>query len=120
MLARYLLKGEVVTGQFDFFYPRKGFSTRFKYFLTFITLGLYMVFVCLRNLVGVLRRLLFPCKACKDPIHLRRGKMVVTNKGRIICWQLEVAQHNSLTNVTTYRVAQNSHILNVSVKFSTS
>eukprot|EP01034_Spumella_vulgaris_P026386 gene26386-32960_t len=113
MLKRHLLKHEVVTGQFDFYYPQKGFSKRFTFLLIFLTMGMYLVVIGVRNLLNYLRRLLFPCQACADSVYFRRGKLVVTNKGRVICWNMELQQHNRITNQTVYRVGQSTHILNV-------
>ena len=118
VLARLLLKNESVTGEFDFFYPRRGFSKRFTFLLCVLTLGFYLIILAVQSCLHWLRNKLCPCMACADSIFYKRGKLIVTSRGRLICWFLEVDQQHNADNQTHYRISQNTKIFNVSNTFS--
>jgi len=105
-LSRILLKGEEVTGQFDVMYETKPpslFGDFIFYLLSLMTVGIYAAFLAWCPD-------LLPSCVCGR--YMRRAKMVVTSKGRVICWNLVISRslrgfsfdnrvHYKYTNTTT-------------------
>lgn len=115
MLRRLLLTDERVTGQFDFFYVQNSMTTSQFYWRVVLSFGMYLVYHAFVWMIRTIRKACCTCSFCQDSVSFSRGKLVVTSKGRLICWSLDVDQsfhpdgrcHHSVVNV--------SHILKVSI-----
>lgn len=105
-LSRLLLKGEEVTGQFDVMYetkPPSFLGDLMFYVFTFMTVGVYAAIMAWCPDI---------LPSCICGRYMRRAKMVVTSKGRVICWDLVISRslqgfsldnriHYSYSNSTT-------------------
>lgn len=102
VINRVLLKDETVVGQFDVFFPEDRFSPKTQFYLTVFSLGLWQVILFFVYLVRLLRHALCACKECADSVYFRRGKLIVTSRGRIVCWETTLRQSNSCLDRKTY------------------
>jgi len=89
MLARLLLSGEEVVGEFDYYYPTpnviKSLVTHVK--LTLVSFGLYLLYI----LFNAMAKSISNCIGIGS-VASNRGKMIVTSAGRLIFWQLKAKQ----------------------------
>jgi hypothetical protein len=87
-ISRLLMNDEKTCGEFDCYYPdwkTYSFSTHLN--TTYKTLGLYLFYLLYRTIAYWLQSL---CGI--DPVSMNRGKMIVTDKGRLLFWQLKARQ----------------------------
>jgi hypothetical protein len=114
LMARIFLQDEIAIGQFDVFFPEKKLSIRMRFYLTLFTLGLYQVYLFFSYLFGLIRHACCgSCKECDDEIHFSRGKIIVTNKGRLIAWQTSLTQSNFYDRKTYSHVHSKTQIFHV-------
>ena len=93
-LNRVLVEGEVVISNFDVKFPGEFLPIWQLIALVIGTLGLYSFVLLFR----FIRRFCYRIRCCTpDTVHFAFGKMVITNKGRIICWKEEIYQ-KKITN----------------------
>jgi hypothetical protein len=114
VLNRVLLQNEEVQAEFDVFYldPCASFSVQMFVLLTVLTLGGYAIYRAVVVMMVALRRML--CKSCiADDTVLSRGKLIATNKGRLIYWESNVKQHNNLCGYTHHEISSHTKIFNV-------
>jgi hypothetical protein len=120
LMARLFLRDEEVIGQFDVFFPERTLSSRWRFYLTIFTLGLYQVYRFFAYCCTALRHLLCKdCRECEDAIHFRRGKLIVTNLGRLVCWETAVSQSNFYDKKTYHNVLSKTEIYHVSPSLAT-
>ena len=87
---RILMKGEVVIADFDCYYPFKALLMWEIIFWCVVTGGLFLFVLAFR----VLQRMCYRAKFCMPKtLQFVRGKMAVTNYGRMICWTEEGDQY---------------------------
>lgn len=88
-LARILLPGEVIKAQFDCYFPDGMIPVWKLVMLCFMTLGLYLFVLAFR----AIRRCCYKYRCCTPSLlTYKRGKLGITNKGRLICWNEKVVQ----------------------------
>ena len=89
MMARVLMPGELVRSEFECYFPSK-FVPRWKIIMLLtITCGLYGFVLLFR----AIERWCYKAKCCTPRIvSFTRGKLAITSKGRIICWNEYVSQ----------------------------
>ena len=107
MLERTLLAGETVAGEYDFYFVER--SNLFgKYYWIYVacTLGMYL----LADIFYRLAVTLMSICASSGLLCFRRGKMVITSKGRIIMWELSVSQRKHADARVHYEL---SHVTNI-------
>lgn len=85
-LNRILMPGEVVVADFDCYFPYKLLPMWKIVLYCIMTMGFYLLVLAFR----VLQRMCYRAKCCTPrTIEFARGKMAVTNLGRMICWTEE-------------------------------
>jgi hypothetical protein len=86
-LKRCLAPGEIVLEEFEVYFPDHFTPNWKKILYSILTLGVFACILlyrhCKRNRW---------CCLVPDEVHMVRGKMAVTNKGRAICWTLSADQ----------------------------
>lgn len=89
MMKRVLLPGEVVRSEFECYFPTD-FVPRWKIIMLLtITLGLYAFVLLYKSIL----KWCYKNKCCTPAIvSFTRGKLAITSKGRIICWNEFVSQ----------------------------
>ena len=89
MMERVLMKDEEVRSTFDCFFPTQ-FIPQWKIMLLiFATGGLYLIVLAYRYV----QQWCYKNKCCTpSQVAFKKGKMAVTSKGRIICWDENVDQ----------------------------
>lgn len=88
-LKRALAPGEVVIEQFDVYFPTMMIPKWKLILLCISTLGLYLLVLLFR----AIQRFCYRHRCCTPAYYeLLRGKMAVTNKGRMIFWEQFVRQ----------------------------
>lgn len=111
-ISRLLMKDEKVCGEFDCYYPdwkTYSFSTHLN--TTYKTLGLYLFYLLYKTIEYWLQSL---CGI--EPVSMNRGKMVVTDKGRLLFWQLKAKQSRwslLLDGRAAFTVGQAVRIMNI-------
>jgi len=89
MLKRVLQPGETITGEFECYFPDNMIPQWKIVLLLIITCGLYGFVLLYRSI----ERWCYKKKCCTPKLsHMSRGKLGITNKGRIICWNEEAKQ----------------------------
>lgn len=82
-VKRILMNGEVILADFDCYFPYEMLPMWKLIYLCIITCGLYALILCYR----VIRRACYRMRCCTPKtLSFIRGKMMVTNYGRLICW----------------------------------
>ena len=88
-IDRVLIDGEFVISNFDVKFPGEFLPMWMIITYLIATLGLYGIILLFR----FIRRCCYRNRCCTpDTVHFAFGKMVITNKGRIICWKEEIYQ----------------------------
>jgi hypothetical protein len=110
-LDRLLLNDEKVCGDFDCYYPdwkTYSFSTHLNTCQK--TMGLYLIFLlfvwikeCIQYCLGL------------ESVSMNRGKMIVTDKGRLIFWQTKAVQSRwfGLDGRAYFKAGQAIRIMNI-------
>jgi hypothetical protein len=91
-LKRILFQDEIVLDQFDCYFPLKMIPIHQLIFLCVITFGFYGFVLAFRALQRFMYR-----KRCCTPANYesRRGKLAITNKGRVITWKQVIIQNKT-------------------------
>jgi hypothetical protein len=88
-LRRVLFKDEIVLDQFDCYFPKDMLTTWQKIFYTMITFGFYLFYLAFL----AIQDWCYKMKWCTPAVYVAsRGKLAITNKGRVITWQQRVVQ----------------------------
>jgi hypothetical protein len=88
-VKRMMCDQEHILATFDVLFPYQKIPQWKIIYLLIITCGLYAI----QMLVDALRQWCYKNKLCTPPvIDYTRGKMVITSKGRLICWDEHVVQ----------------------------
>lgn len=88
-MKRILMPGEVVISDFDCYFPHKILPMWKIILYCVLTGGLYLLVLAYR----ALQRCCYRMKCCTPKfVEFVRGKMAVTNLGRMICWAQEGEQ----------------------------
>jgi hypothetical protein len=89
MLTRVLLPSETVVATFDCFFPSFMLPRWKIIMLLTVTLGLYGLVLLHR----AIERWCYKNKCCTPAVvQFQRGKVAVTDKGRLICWATDFTQ----------------------------
>lgn len=81
VITRTLGAGETVIGSFEVYFDSERLSVAEWWFLVITTCGFYLLNKWLRKIKDIV------CCRKQLIVHYSRGTMVITNKGRCICWK---------------------------------